>query len=137
MIEARQAEPSTAPGGQPHYSTLAITMAPTMRAVFRLAPPHQTEGMVASILGLFGLGLVARPDLARRLSGGDAHRGLIATLPAERSGRSAAEVVQEIGAACVPDGPVARALEAEPGGHALQVTRRATSTPPAPRSPSP
>ena len=37
-IEAWQAEPRTTPGGQPHYSALAITTALTLRAVFRLAP---------------------------------------------------------------------------------------------------
>src|ERR1022692_3980749 len=36
-IAAWRAEPRTTPGGQPYYSALAITMALTMRAVFRLA----------------------------------------------------------------------------------------------------
>jgi hypothetical protein len=31
------AEPRTTPGGQPHYSSLAIATALTLRAVFRLA----------------------------------------------------------------------------------------------------
>jgi Transposase DDE domain len=43
-IAAWRAEPRTTRGGQPHYSTLAITTALTMRAVFRLAL-RQTEGM--------------------------------------------------------------------------------------------
>ena len=42
-IAAWRAEPRTTPGGQPHYSALAITTALTMRAVFRLAL-RQTEG---------------------------------------------------------------------------------------------
>ena len=32
-----RAEPRTTPGGQPHYSALAILTALTLRAVFRLA----------------------------------------------------------------------------------------------------
>jgi Transposase DDE domain len=66
-IEAWQAEPRTTPGGQPHYSALAITTALTLRAVFRLAP-RQTEGSVGSILQLLGLDLPV-PDhstLSRR-----------------------------------------------------------------------
>ena len=35
-IAAWRAEPRTTPGGQPHYSALAITTALTMRAVFHL-----------------------------------------------------------------------------------------------------
>src|SRR3954454_7194783 len=34
-IAAWKAEPRTTPGGQPHYSDLAITTALTLRAVFR------------------------------------------------------------------------------------------------------
>jgi hypothetical protein len=66
-IEAWQAEPRTTPGGQPHYSALAITTALTLRAVFRLAL-RQTEGSVGSILQLLGLDLPV-PDhstLSRR-----------------------------------------------------------------------
>src|ERR671916_716940 len=66
-IEAWQAEPRTTPGGQPHYSALAITTALTLRAVFRLAL-RQTEGLVGSILQLLGLDLSV-PDhstLSRR-----------------------------------------------------------------------
>ena len=36
-IAAWCAEPRTTPGGQPHYSALAILIALTLRAVFRLA----------------------------------------------------------------------------------------------------
>jgi hypothetical protein len=66
-IAAWQAEPRTTPGGQPHYSALAITTGLTLRAVFRLAL-RQTEGLIGSIIGLLGLDL-AVPDhstLSRR-----------------------------------------------------------------------
>jgi hypothetical protein len=43
-IAAWQAEPRTTPGGQPHYSGLAITTALTLRAVFGLAL-RQTAGL--------------------------------------------------------------------------------------------
>jgi hypothetical protein len=46
--------------GQPYYSTLAITMALTMRAVFRLAL-RQTEGLIGSIIALLELTLTV-PD---------------------------------------------------------------------------
>jgi Transposase DDE domain len=66
-VAAWRAEPRTTPGGQPHYSALAILTALTLRAVFRLAL-RQTEGLIASILRLLGLDL-AVPDhttLSRR-----------------------------------------------------------------------
>jgi hypothetical protein len=66
-IAAWRAEPRTTPGGQPHYSTLAITTALTMRAVFGLAL-RQTEGLIGSVIELLGLAL-AVPDhstLSRR-----------------------------------------------------------------------
>jgi hypothetical protein len=66
-VEAWSAEPRTARGGQPRYSSLAITTALTLRAVFRLAL-RQTEGLIGSILQLLGLDL-AVPDhstLSRR-----------------------------------------------------------------------
>jgi Transposase DDE domain len=66
-IAAWRAEPRTTPGGQPHYSPLAILTALTLRAVFRLAL-RQTEGLIASIIRLLGLELAA-PDhstLSRR-----------------------------------------------------------------------
>jgi hypothetical protein len=66
-IEAWRAEPRIGRGGQPRYSSLAITTALTLRAVFRLAL-RQTEGLIGSILQLLGLDL-AVPDhstLSRR-----------------------------------------------------------------------
>jgi Transposase DDE domain len=66
-IRAWRAEPRTTPGGQPHYSTLAITTALTMGMVFHLAL-RQTEGLIGSVIGLLGLDL-AVPDhstLSRR-----------------------------------------------------------------------
>ncbi len=66
-IAAWRAEPRTTPGGQPHYSALAITTALTLRAVFRLGL-RQTEGLIGSIVHLLGLEL-AVPDhttLSRR-----------------------------------------------------------------------
>src|SRR6201993_3210980 len=66
-IAAWRAEPRTTPGGQPHYSALAITTALTLRAVFRLAL-RQTEGLIGSVIRLLGLDL-AIPDhstLSRR-----------------------------------------------------------------------
>ncbi len=66
-IAAWKAEPRTTRGGQPRYSALAITVALTLRSVFRLAL-RQTEGLVGSIIALLGLDL-AVPDhttLSRR-----------------------------------------------------------------------
>src|SRR6186997_2316597 len=66
-VAAWHAEPRTTPGGQPHYSSLAITTALTLKAVFRLAL-RQTEGLIGSIIGLLGLDL-SIPDhstLSRR-----------------------------------------------------------------------
>src|SRR5215207_7785749 len=66
-IAAWKAAPRTTPGGQPHYSDLAITTALTLRAVFHLAL-RQTEGLIGSILRLLGLDLPV-PDystLSRR-----------------------------------------------------------------------
>jgi Transposase DDE domain len=66
-IAAWKAAPRTSPGGQPHYSDLAITTALTLRAVFRL-PLRQTEGLIGSILQLLDLDLSV-PDystLSRR-----------------------------------------------------------------------
>src|ERR1700736_5620001 len=59
-IAAWRAEPRTTPGGQPYYSALAITMALTVRAVFRLAL-RQTEGLIGSVIALLGLALTV-PD---------------------------------------------------------------------------
>src|ERR1051325_4597216 len=61
-IAAWKAAPRTTPGGQPHYSDLAITTALTLRAVFRLAL-RQTEGLIGSILQLLGLDLSV-PDFS-------------------------------------------------------------------------
>src|SRR4051812_33088057 len=66
-IAAWHAEPRTTPGGQPHYSDLAITTALTLKAVFRLAL-RQTEGLIGSLMHLLDLGLPV-PDhttLSRR-----------------------------------------------------------------------
>jgi transposase-like protein len=66
-IAAWKAAPRTTPGGQPHYSDLAITTALTLRAVFHL-PLRQTEGLIGSVLQLLGLELPV-PDystLSRR-----------------------------------------------------------------------
>ncbi|MFC0386606.1 GntR family transcriptional regulator [Muricoccus vinaceus] len=65
----------------------------------------------------------APPDLEQRLRGAEAAE-LIATVLAAWSGRPIAEVVQEIDAAGIPAGPVARALGARAGEHALEITRR-------------
>ena len=59
-IAAWRAEPRTTPGGQPHYSALAIVTALTMRAVFGLAL-RQTEGLIGSVIALLGLDLTV-PD---------------------------------------------------------------------------
>src|SRR5215211_2996344 len=53
-IAAWKAAPRTTPGGQPHYSDLAITTALTLRAVFHL-PLRQTEGLIGSVLQLLGV----------------------------------------------------------------------------------
>jgi hypothetical protein len=66
-IAAWRAEPRTTRGGQLQYSSLAISTALTLRAVFRLAL-RQTEGLIGSIIRLLGLDL-AVPDhstLSRR-----------------------------------------------------------------------
>ena len=62
-----KAPPSGHPGGQRRYSDLAIVTALTLRTVFHL-PLRQTEGFVASLIGLMGLALQT-PDhttLSRR-----------------------------------------------------------------------
>ena len=66
-ICAWNAPPSGRPGGQRKYSDLAIVTALTLRTVFHL-PLRQTEGFVASLIGLMGLALQT-PDhttLSRR-----------------------------------------------------------------------
>jgi Transposase DDE domain len=74
-IAGWRAEGRTTPGGQPHYSALAILTGLCLRAVFRLAL-RQTEGLIGSIVGLLGLDL-AVPDhttLCRRADGLDVPR---------------------------------------------------------------
>ena len=74
-IAAWEGEPRTTPGGPPHYSSLAITTALTLKAVFRLAL-RQTEGLIGSIIGLLGLSLRV-PDhttLSRRAATVDVPR---------------------------------------------------------------
>src|SRR4051794_30546779 len=51
-IAAWKAAPRTTPGGQPHYSDLAITTALTLRAVFHLALRQTVIGSVLQLLGL-------------------------------------------------------------------------------------
>src|SRR3954463_329753 len=66
-VAAWEAEPRTTPGGQPHYSSLAITTALPLKAVFRLAL-RQTEGLIGSVIRPLGLDLSV-PDhttLSRR-----------------------------------------------------------------------
>ena len=66
-VAAWAAEPRTTRSGQSRYSPLAILTALTLRAVFRLAY-WQAEGLLGSIVGLFGLDLPV-PDhttLSRR-----------------------------------------------------------------------
>jgi len=70
-----RAEGRTTPGGQPHYSALAILTGLCLRAAFRLAL-RQTEGLIGSIIGLLGLDL-AIPDhttLCRQADGLDVPR---------------------------------------------------------------
>src|SRR3954451_9497740 len=59
-IAAWKAAPRTTPGGQAHYSDLAITTALTLRAVFHL-PLRQT--VIGSVLQLLGLDLSV-PDFS-------------------------------------------------------------------------
>ena len=66
-ICAWNAPPTGRPGGQRRYSDLAIVTALTLRTVYHL-PLRQTEGFVASLIGLMGLALQT-PDhttLSRR-----------------------------------------------------------------------
>ena len=59
-IASWKADPRTTRGGQTTYSDLAILIALTLRAVFRLAL-RQTEGLIGSVMSLLGLDL-AVPD---------------------------------------------------------------------------
>src|SRR3954465_14612189 len=81
-VAAWEAEPRTTPGGQPHYSDLAITTALTLKAVFRLAL-RQTEGLIGSLIRLLGLALSV-PDpttLSRRAETWEAPRPRPGTEP--------------------------------------------------------
>jgi hypothetical protein len=62
MRRSRRGERNRAPrlARQPYCSAMAITMALTMRAVFRLAL-RQTEGLIGSVIALLGLALTV-PD---------------------------------------------------------------------------
>jgi hypothetical protein len=51
-IAAWKAAPRTTPGGQPHYSDLAITTALTLRAVFHLALRQTVIGSILQLLSL-------------------------------------------------------------------------------------
>jgi hypothetical protein len=65
-----RAQPRKTPGGQARYSSLAIEMALTLRAVFKLAL-RQSEGLIGSIMRLLAIGLPV-PDhstLNRRACG--------------------------------------------------------------------
>jgi hypothetical protein len=83
-----RAEDRTTPGGQPHYSALAIPTALCLRALFRLAL-RQTEGLIASIIGLLGLNL-AVPDHTTLCRGSD---GLDVPRPQFDPGTSAVHLI--------------------------------------------
>jgi len=51
-----KAQPRTTPGGQRHYSDLAIETALSLRAVFRLAL-RQSEGLIRSIMNMLEINL--------------------------------------------------------------------------------
>ncbi len=70
-----KAQPRTTPGGQRHYSDLAIETALTLRAVFRLAL-RQSEGLIGSIMRMLNIDLPV-PDhstLSRRACGLKIHK---------------------------------------------------------------
>jgi hypothetical protein len=69
-IAGWKAQPRTTPGGQRHYSDLAIETALTLRTVFRLAL-RQSEGLIGSIMKMLEIDLPV-PDhttLSRRACG--------------------------------------------------------------------
>jgi hypothetical protein len=83
-----KAQPRTTPGGQRHYSDLAIETALTLRAVFRLAL-RQSEGLIGSIMRMLDIDLPV-PDhttLSRRASG----------LPVHGHGRNGTDELHLIG----------------------------------------
>jgi hypothetical protein len=98
-IAAWKAALRTTPGGQPHYSDLAITTALTLRAVFHL-PLRQTEGLIGSILQLLGLEPVPNFSTLSQRAGRVAGR--------ETRHEEAAFLAQASCIDCVPD-PVPRA----------------------------
>jgi hypothetical protein len=55
-IAGWKAQPRTTPGGQRHYSDLAIETALTLRTVFRLAL-RQSEGLIGSIMKMLEIDL--------------------------------------------------------------------------------
>ena len=69
-LAAWKAQPRTTPGGQRHYSDLAIETALTLRAVFRLAL-RQSEGLIGSIMRLLEIDLPVsdHTTLSRRACG--------------------------------------------------------------------
>jgi len=74
-IAGWKAQPRTTPGGQRHYSDLAIETALTLRAVFRLAL-RQSEGLIGSIMKMLEIDLPV-PDhttLSRRACGLSVHK---------------------------------------------------------------
>ena len=91
--------------------------------VASLRVPREGDGLPLCWTDCFADATAAPPNFARRLRSGG-YAGLIATLLAEHSGRPISEVAQEIRAAGLPEGPVPEALGAEPGAHALEITRR-------------
>jgi hypothetical protein len=69
-IAGWKAQPRTTPGGQRHYSDLAIETALTLRTMFRLAL-RQSEGLIGSIMKMLEIDLPV-PDhttLSRRACG--------------------------------------------------------------------
>ena len=98
-ICAWNAPPNGRPGGQRRYSDLAIVTALTLRTVFDLAL-RQTEGFVASLIGLMGLALKV-PDhttLSRR------HRSVEVPPLARRRGGPLHLVIDSTGLKIVGDG---------------------------------
>jgi hypothetical protein len=65
-IEAWRAEPRTTPGGQPHYSSLAIATALTLKTVFRLALRQTVRGAAAQAATASGVNQTVRLPRACR-----------------------------------------------------------------------
>jgi hypothetical protein len=79
-IAAWRAAPRTTPGGQAHYSDLAIETSLILRTVFH-QPLRQTEGLVSSLLALMGLDLPVPEPV--RASAATTRHGVIARAPLE------------------------------------------------------